>query len=402
MTQQIQTVWSVAAVCGLAVSALAQPVQWRYEDGGNNHWYEISPQARTYANAVADAESRLWQGVVGHLATIGTSGEQAFVHDLVASVLPADREVFLGGGTVAGDSLRNYTWRYGGERTVEIWVDRFENGSPGPGEVTGTFNNFQGVPPESDGGHIMMSVGDGTWTATPDEAGARFYVIEYPHYQGHRIVQWPVSAGGNGNWYQVNWWADQYEGVTEIAENRIFRGARGHLATLTSEAEWEFVYGLLVGKIPWGGLSSAPSAFLGALNIDDAVVRKYSWTQGPEAGTVFYNEGPVPGQFNRFTNLWLPSPFPSSRVLMNSGSGRWSTTNGAAGFNRFIIEWSIGGEGCPADLAEPLGVLDLSDLTVFLSEFQNQNPVADLAAPYGVFDLNDVAAFSASFQAGCD
>lgn len=391
-----------AALLLVAGSAAGQPVQWRYEDGGNNHWYELSPQARTYANAVADAESRVWMGVVGHLATVATSGEQQFVHNLVASILPADRLVFLGGGTTEGGPLRNYAWRYGGERTSDIWIDELAPGIPGPGELIGVFNNFPGLPPASDGGHILMSAGDGKWSATPDASGARFYVIEYPHYPGGRIVQWPVSAGGNGNWYQVNSWIDSYEGATSIAENRIFRGARGHLATITSEAEWEFVYGLLVGKISWSGLSSAPLAFLGALNIDDAVVRKYSWKQGPEAGTVFYNEGAVPGQFHRFNSLWTPSPFPSSRVLMHSGNGIWETTSSAAGFNRFIIEWSIGGDGCPADLAEPLGVLDLNDVTVFLSGFQTQNPVVDIAPPFGVLDLADVAAFSASFQEGCN
>ncbi|USN98677.1 MAG: hypothetical protein H6810_10995 [Phycisphaeraceae bacterium] len=56
---------------------------------------------------------------------------------------------------------------------------------------------------------------------------------------------------------------------------------------------------------------------------------------------------------------------------------------------------------CPADLAPPYGVLDLSDITTFVSAFLNQTPQADFAPPYGVYDLADITGFIAAFQAGC-
>jgi hypothetical protein len=56
---------------------------------------------------------------------------------------------------------------------------------------------------------------------------------------------------------------------------------------------------------------------------------------------------------------------------------------------------------CPADIAEPTGVLDLADVSAFIAGFTGQDPIADLAAPFGVFDLNDVQAFIGSFNAGC-
>ena len=54
-----------------------------------------------------------------------------------------------------------------------------------------------------------------------------------------------------------------------------------------------------------------------------------------------------------------------------------------------------------ADLTEPLGVLDLTDLSAFIDAFSAQQAAADLASPAGVFDLADVQAFVASFNAGC-
>ncbi|MEM7755481.1 MAG: GC-type dockerin domain-anchored protein, partial [Planctomycetota bacterium] len=54
-----------------------------------------------------------------------------------------------------------------------------------------------------------------------------------------------------------------------------------------------------------------------------------------------------------------------------------------------------------ADLAEPFGVLDLTDVDAFISAFTTQDPASDIAAPFGVIDLTDVDAFIASFLSGC-
>lgn len=55
---------------------------------------------------------------------------------------------------------------------------------------------------------------------------------------------------------------------------------------------------------------------------------------------------------------------------------------------------------CPADLAEPFGLLDLADVNTFVSGFVTLNPIADLNAD-GLVDLADVNAFVSSFLTGC-
>ncbi len=58
--------------------------------------------------------------------------------------------------------------------------------------------------------------------------------------------------------------------------------------------------------------------------------------------------------------------------------------------------------GCsPADLAEPLGQLDFSDVVAFLSAFTSEDSAADLAEPVGQLDFSDVVAFLTAFSAGC-
>ena len=54
-----------------------------------------------------------------------------------------------------------------------------------------------------------------------------------------------------------------------------------------------------------------------------------------------------------------------------------------------------------ADLAEPLGVLDFSDVITFLTLFASADPAADLAPPLGAFDFSDVVAFLNAFALGC-
>lgn len=54
----------------------------------------------------------------------------------------------------------------------------------------------------------------------------------------------------------------------------------------------------------------------------------------------------------------------------------------------------------PADLAPAFGLLDLADITIFVTGFVNQEPIADLNEN-GLHDLVDVNQFVAGFLAGC-
>ncbi|MEZ6243107.1 MAG: GC-type dockerin domain-anchored protein [Phycisphaerales bacterium] len=67
----------------------------------------------------------------------------------------------------------------------------------------------------------------------------------------------------------------------------------------------------------------------------------------------------------------------------------------------YVGAQSIPDAGCPADLAEPSGVLDFSDVVAFLTAFGTADPAADFAPPVGVFDFSDVLAFLSAFASGC-
>ncbi|MEM1186841.1 MAG: LamG-like jellyroll fold domain-containing protein [Planctomycetota bacterium] len=55
---------------------------------------------------------------------------------------------------------------------------------------------------------------------------------------------------------------------------------------------------------------------------------------------------------------------------------------------------------CPADINGSCGILDLTDVDLFIAGFLSQDPIADLDNS-GFWDLTDIDLFIASFLAGC-
>ncbi len=72
--------------------------------------------------------------------------------------------------------------------------------------------------------------------------------------------------------------------------------------------------------------------------------------------------------------------------------------NGSASGSAYLF---ITNPCSPADLAEPFGSLNFSDVAAFLIAFDAMDPAADLSPPVGAFDISDVVAFLAAFDAGC-
>ncbi len=92
------------------------------------------------------------------------------------------------------------------------------------------------------------------------------------------------------------------------------------------------------------------------------------------------------GGFNAFTD-WL---------------GNGETGDYKVGL-RGVVSIPISEIGCdPADIAPPYGVHDMTDVLVFLSEFNGGIlDLVDLAPPFGSLDFADVIAFLLEFADGC-
>ncbi|MCC7407252.1 MAG: hypothetical protein IT442_04225 [Phycisphaeraceae bacterium] len=110
-----------------------------------------------------------------------------------------------------------------------------------------------------------------------------------------QLVEWPVEAGGNGHWYQAVLLTESvsWQDAKVLAEN-----AGGYLATLTSQAENDFVFGLVQGEGFWepspmsGSVSTGP--WLGGYQIQGS--------EEPAGGWVW-----VTGEVWDYTN-WSDNP----------------------------------------------------------------------------------------------
>ena len=250
-----------------ACAAIA--TQWRTEDGGNGHWYA----ARNASTPISwNTASQLAQASGGYLATATSAGENNFI---IHSIIP-NLGSYPGFGPILGGRFVNGAWAW---VTGEPWS--FTAWAPGEPSFP-TFEPFL---------HYQLpTYGWNDYDGTPAGYGAPFqtYIIEFDadcnndglvdygqilagelaDANANNIpdccegggncpgapVQWRVEDGGNGHWYRrvdhaLAWQAAKLES----------EALGGHLVTVTSSAEWQFLKSTLPVAECWAGASQAPS-----------------------------------------------------------------------------------------------------------------------------------------------
>lgn len=123
---------SVGAI--LCVSpGLADAVQWN----GNGHWYELveypAGSVPTWDEAQSDAETRVWLGHPGFLATLTSPAENEFVTANILNVAPVEH-YWIGGRQLPGSGEPSGGWEW---ITGEPWS--YKNWAPG--EPNNAFGN---------------------------------------------------------------------------------------------------------------------------------------------------------------------------------------------------------------------------------------------------------------------
>lgn len=101
-------------------------------------------------------------------------------------------------------------------------------------------------------------------------------------------------------------------------------------------------------------------------------------------------------------------PTPESVRLVGLGedcgnlSALLSTPVGVFGANGGLWSFDLSDcPPCPADLADPFGVLNFFDLAAYLQLYNANDSAADLAAPAGTINFFDLAFYVGSYNAGC-
>jgi hypothetical protein len=112
----------------------------------------------------------------------------------------------------------------------------------------------------------------------------------------------PLRNPANGHYYELlTDLVTTWEEAKAIAAKREFRGLQGHLATITSPQESEFL------SLQWGDRSGA---WMGASDVEQE--GEWKWLTGPEAGQVFWrakgDEGEAVGFHNWSRELGMIEP----------------------------------------------------------------------------------------------
>ena len=141
-------------------------------------------------------------------------------------------------------------------------------------------------------------------------------------------------------------------------------------------------------------------ALIGARTDDDA---------GPGNGSAYFYDVTSPGTPLLLTEV-LPAPVTSvdtfgwavaldggTALVGAPGSDDLASSSGSVA----ILEASAGPSPCnEADLAGPFGLLDLADISAFVTAFTTGSPAADLNDDE-LIDLADISLFVVSFTGGC-
>ncbi|MBI5631876.1 MAG: carboxypeptidase regulatory-like domain-containing protein [Nitrospirae bacterium] len=150
----------------------AAPIYAQVLNPANGHYYELIQNTATWYTARDTAAGMSYNGLQGHLATITSQGENAFVLNTWPE-LGYSAEVWIGGSDEASEG--NWQWL-----TNEPWAYTYWNG---------------GEPNNADGGENCLDYKYAGWNDSPCDAQF-WYLVEY-----EPAICTPPPSG------MVAWWA---------------------------------------------------------------------------------------------------------------------------------------------------------------------------------------------------
>ncbi len=195
-------------------------------------------------------------------------------------------------------------------------------------------------------------------------------------------------------WFRLAIVGDEFQrGISRVYLDGVFVGETGSewVAAATDPGTPAYSDGELVNPPDWTMWGMFPSPW-----------SRSSGAMNPDA-----DGNPLPAPMNSTFCLFADSLFGGSQPVYLANllftEALLSDTEvgdlGGPAAAGILLTDSGGCNG--ADLAEPFGTLDFSDVIAFLGAFGAMQAPADLAPPTGVFDFSDVVAFLTEFGAGC-
>ncbi len=254
-------------------------------NGKRNAYQAVyQPVGLTWDQARVDAASHTYQAVAGHLVTIESAIENAYANSFGAGqtrwigFTDSNAVSTLDGATMpgGGSATNQFRWVNGQAVTYTAWNGGEPNNSGGEDAATmvttGLWNDLA----------AGSSLGQG-------DSLLNYYIIEYEVQSaapgGPKILPklGPVKPDGTRSAYEFVTDAATWTAAKANAAGRQFLGVNGHLATISSQAEQDYLASLGNG---WIGLTDDPNGAPGAFEGGD----QSGWPQPANGST------PQPGQ----------------------------------------------------------------------------------------------------------
>ncbi|MGH7245008.1 MAG: lectin-like protein [Phycisphaerales bacterium] len=341
----------------------------------NGHGYEliVPGGGLSWSTANSAAESRVYHNTNGHLATIASASEQAFLSNKFNGQLAG---IWLGG--IQDHGAPGYSEPAGGWTWVtgEAWGYTNWNFSE-PNDTHG----YHGQDPALGEDALQMSTGSGGWNDIVGSAAfadvCRGYLVEY------ELPLLPIVNPGNGHGYLR---IDHESGVTWDAANveamsMVISGRRGHLVTITSQSEQNF---LIDTFGPGAGLDLRGVWYGGYQVSGPEPIGIWAWVTGEAWDYTNWNPG-EPNDSRSYRNVNQDE----DRLIGWNSAGGWNDLANLFPFaddaHGFIVEFE--GTECVGDLNGD-GLVEDSDFSLFAQQY-NVLVCTDPGMPSGCSaDLN--------------
>jgi len=220
----------------LVNNSSSTPIEWPESQGGNGHYYELIEERLNWEQANLQAIGLSWEGYEGHLVTVTSPEENAWV----CSTFAPPTRTWMGGIQPEGSDEPGGGWQW---VTNEPW----------------NYTNWDSGQPDNAGsGQDALIFWYGChWDDLRSDSGSSYYfLVEYDDLNDISPLEWSVEGGGNGHFYLL-----VSEGVTwneakVLAEDYQWDGIQGHLATITSQDENEWICLNFPGRFWLGGFQA--------------------------------------------------------------------------------------------------------------------------------------------------
>jgi hypothetical protein len=347
----LMILWFAAVACAVPVTVTFDPGTQTLQV------YQVipTPGLGTWAEAFADAATKSYKGVTGHLATIRSEAENTVVSNAMGPVInggglswigATDDPVFTLSLVGEGD------WRWVGDNVNGGTPDSFWSGGTAAGggmPVDGKYNNWDpGEPNDAGGEHYADIAGPNSFG--PDDPRQRhWFDLNGTTGRGEYLVEYDVVPIANFGQQFTN--GRRYEAIgglpMTVAEARAAAQAlppptgfqQGDLAKVDSAELQAFLTNLAMT----GGTDQGYHPWIGAS--DETVEGEWRWFDGTQfwqGGTADTGGMPVGGQYNN----WDPGEPNDSGgiedfVVMNpfAGDGDWFDLSSDGTRPGFIVEW---------------------------------------------------------------